>query len=332
MVDYVDMRNLPVDGFRYSTGDKLGAQFTLENVIGSSIVSQQGVFTRDPNFNPSNYLVDTYNDDDEDENRRKFALIHDAGSAAEARSKLEVDEKFRRAREIRDTMGTWESLWTGAIAGITDPIVLATTAVPVLRAGMTFGKAAAQLGGIATAEQAAIETVLHSQQADRTLTESALNIGANAVLGGVLGGVGSRFYNSSRINTTPEGDREILETLRGALSAEGDEVISGMPKPANKAELEAMLGATDMIGRGFFKGVASTELSPIVRTAAQQASMEARVIMQELSGHNFLTNANKFGDVGTASTESVAMAVERATGRFAGEDMRILNESFKEYY
>ena len=330
MVDYVSLDNLPLGEVNFSTGDKLGAQFTLENIVGSSMNSMRGVYTRDPYFNPSTFLDDNF-DDEEEENQRKFALIHDSGSAEEAYSRLDVDAKFTRARDIRNTMGTWEGLWTGAIAGITDPIVLATTAVPILRAGLTFTGAAGRLATLGAAEQSAIEGVLHSQQRDRTLTESALNIGANAVLGGILGGVGSRFYRESAAYSTADGSLEQQSLISGVLTAEGDTYIGGFKAPKSRAELEVALQETDLVGRGIFNGIGSTALNPTGRVAAQQGSVEARVIMQELNGHDFLTGANLTGKTGTASTESVSTAVERTSGRFSGANLRALQVGYKDY-
>jgi hypothetical protein len=316
---------------QYSSGDQLGAQFKLENIIGSSMVSMQGIAPVDPNFSPMEFLEHNYGEDEDEEQQRIWSLIAESTSAIDANRKINVDNEFKRAQAIRQTMGTWDSLWTGAIAGITDPIVLATTAVPILRAGLTVGGAAGRLGALAVAEQSAIEGVLHSQQTDRTLTESALNIGANAILGGVLGGVGSRFYNSSRAYSTADGSLEQQSLVRGVLTAEGDTYIGGFKAPKSRAELEVALQETDLVGRGFFNGIGATALNPTARVAAQQGSVEARVIMQELNGHDFLTGANLTGKTGTAATDSVSTAVERTSGRFAGANLRALQVGYKDY-
>lgn len=316
----------------YSTWDKLGAQFKLENVIGSSLVSQRGVFTDDPDFDLSEYLEDKYPEHDEEQRFQLWRRLQDARSAAEANSLIETDKEYAQARAIRDTMGTWDSLWTGAIAGITDPIVLATSAIPVIRAGAGVAKTASQLSGLAAVEQAGIETILQDQQADRTLSESALNIGANAVLGGIFGGLGSKFYNNSRAFSSADGDAEQQAIIRGVLGAEEDTQLDWLAKaPGSRDELDAALAETDIVGRGWFRGIGATALNPIARLAANGASVTARKWGQMLNGHNFATKSNLNGGVGTAATTSVSTAVESVSGRFAAGSMDVLLPAYKQY-
>jgi len=186
----------------YTLADQIGAQFKLENTIGSTSVYLQDRtifgFEDDPNWQPEEWLDENYKDASPEERFAVWGAIHDSNSQADAEQKMAVAREFKKAREIRDTMGTWDSLWTGALAGITDPITLATLAVPV-GAANTAAKGALKIGGLVTAESAALEVALHAQQDARTLKESALNVTANAILGGVVGSFGGSIANS-RIN------------------------------------------------------------------------------------------------------------------------------------
>ena len=322
--------------YQYSAGDKLKAQFQLENIIGSTLTLNQGksvgAVSVDTTWNASDFMDSLGEFDDEQEKWKVWSIVSNSFSESDARQRLYAERSFQQARKVRESMGLWDNLWTGAIAGLTDPIVLATTAVPVLRAGMTAVQAGGKLGALAAGEQAAIETVLQAQQSERTLTESALNIGANAVLGGILGGVGSAFYNGAQRGLTPEARAEQEAIMRGVLSAEEDTDLSWMTRgPGTREENLALLNETDIVGRKFFRGIGATLLNPISRLASQRGSFTARKVGQLLSGTNFATKANLNGGLGTASTTSVTAAVESATGRFAGANMDSLIPAYKEW-
>ena len=183
----------------YTLGEQIGAQFKLENTIGSAGVYLQDRtifgFEEDPEWQAEEWLEENYKDASPEDRFRVWGAIYDSVSQGDAEQKLAVEREYQEARRIRDTMGTWTSLWTGAIAGITDPITLATLAVPVGSVA-NAGRGAAKIGGLVTAESTALEGILHLQQDERTLKESALNITANAILGGVVGGIGGSLKRS----------------------------------------------------------------------------------------------------------------------------------------
>lgn len=84
-------------------------------------------------------------------------------------------------------------------AGLTDPIALASMAVP-LGGATRLAQAGrfALAGGLTTAAQ---EAAMQSLEVSRTAKESALNIGAGTVLGGVLGAVIRPHVPASEFNT-----------------------------------------------------------------------------------------------------------------------------------
>ena len=315
-----------------SLSEQLTAQFKLENIAGSTYTTYKdrpfAGFEEDPEWNPAVYMDENFGDLEDEEYLHKWSLIHDTNSEADANSRLRIDEEYKEARRVRDTMGTWTSLWTGAIAGITDPITLATLAVP-LTSGVGAARTAAKLGSLVAAESTAIEGVLHSQQDDRTLTESALNITANAVLGGVLGGIGGKL-NSNSIDRAAN-----AEAIKKGLSDDAVDIgeinsdLGTSYKDLN--ELKADLEKSDLLGVSAVRFSNADHLNSTIRSATNKYSMTVRRVAQQLASNSFLTRASKEGDVGTSSMAGASTAIETATNRFSGRQHRILLEASKEW-
>ena len=315
-----------------SLSEQMAAQFKLENLVGSTYTTYKdrpfAGFEEDPEWNPAVYMDENFGDLDEDEYIRKWSLIHDTNSEADANSRLRIDEEYKEARRVRDTMGTWTSLWTGAFAGITDPITLATLAVPV---GSVVGAArgAAKIGGLVTAESAVVEGILHSQQDDRTLKESALNITANAILGGVVGGIGGSLKRSQF--DREEASAAIRKTLDNE-AMEIDDINTELGVDYKTIEeLDAALARSELSGAAAIRNTTTAKWNPTLRGATNEFSMTVRGVWQQIASNSFLTRQAKDGEVGTASMSSATTAIETATGRFSGRQHNILLEGLKEW-
>jgi hypothetical protein len=162
------------------------ALFSQENLIGSLIAQEAGLpgTKDDPEF-------DAYSMFTEDERLNKSFVTQ----AMYADSKDEV-ESFRRqyARELKDrdtiAKGGATSFLLGLPIGIADPISLLSIGGAVAntyRAGKSILSSGLVTGSIVGTETAVQEAALHSTQLTRTYGESAVNISAATLLGGVLG-------------------------------------------------------------------------------------------------------------------------------------------------
>jgi hypothetical protein len=167
-------------------GEIAGALFRQENMIGSWLAEPVGLpdTKDDPDY-------DAYSRFTEDERSDEAFVI--SGMYADSDSELDVlRSQFARERKDRDTIarGGATSFILGLPVAIADPISLLSIGGAVAntyRAGKSILSSAAVTGSIVGAETAVQEAALHSTQLTRTYGESAVNISAGTLLGGVLG-------------------------------------------------------------------------------------------------------------------------------------------------
>jgi len=155
-------------------------------MVGSWLVAPEGL--PDTKDDPT---YDAYSMFTEDErNDEAFAT-----SAIYADNDAELDvlrKQFARERKDRETIakGGATSFVLGLPIAIADPISLIPIGGAVAntyRAGKSILSSAAVTGSVVGVTTAVQEAALHSTQLTRTYGESAINIGAGTLLGGVLG-------------------------------------------------------------------------------------------------------------------------------------------------
>ena len=167
-------------------GEITGALFRQENMIGSWLAEPVGLpdTKDDPDY-------DAYSRFTEDERSDEAFVM--SGMYADNDSELDVlRSQFARERKDRDTIarGGATSVILGLPVAVFEPISLLTIGGAVAntyRAGKSILSSAAVTGSIVGAETAVQEAALHSTQLTRTYGESAVNISAGTLLGGVLG-------------------------------------------------------------------------------------------------------------------------------------------------
>lgn len=170
-----------------SFGEVVGAAFRQENIIGAFSIREVGLpdTKDDPSFDAYSMFTE------EEKNDQAFvstALYADDEDELEATRK-----QMSRERQDRDTIarGGATGMIMSGVAGVMDPISILSiggVAANTYRAGKGILSAAAVTGSVVAAETALVEAALHTQQLTRTFDESAINIGAGTLLGGVLGG------------------------------------------------------------------------------------------------------------------------------------------------
>ena len=172
------------------------ALWRQENTIGSFVSQESGLpdGVDDQSFNPYDYLSEGEKLD------KKFvshAALADTVDEIEA-----VRKQYARETADRETIqkgGAMSFLVGLGVVGIADPINLIPIGGAIAKtykAGNSILDAAVVTGSVATASTAVTEAALHQSQLTRTYGESAINLGAAALLGGVLGAGGKALANA----------------------------------------------------------------------------------------------------------------------------------------
>ncbi len=172
------------------------ALWRQENTIGSFVNQESGLpdGVDDQSFNPYDYLSEGEKLD------KKFvshAALADTVDEIEA-----VRKQYARETTDRETIqkgGAMSFLVGLGVVGVADPINLIPIGGAIAKtykAGNSILDAAVVTGSVATASTAVTEAALHQSQLTRTYGESAINLGAAALLGGILGAGGKVLANS----------------------------------------------------------------------------------------------------------------------------------------
>jgi hypothetical protein len=167
-------------------GEITGALFRQENVIGSWLVEPEGL--PDTKDDPTYDAYSMFTEDERNDEAFVTSAIY-----ADNDSELDVLRgQFARERKDRDTIakGGATSMvlqFPVGIADVTSFLAIGGLAANTYRAGKSILSSAAVTGSVVGAEAAIQEAALHSTQLTRTYGESAINIGAATLLGGVLG-------------------------------------------------------------------------------------------------------------------------------------------------
>ncbi len=173
-----------------AVSDTLKALYRTENFIGSYLSQEKGLpdGIDDRSFNP----VDFFTKEEMLDSR-----FFDAAVTADTEDEINaVRRQQARERKDRQTIQDAGALAVplGIAVGFVDPINFIPIGGAVANTYKTGGsilKYAAVTGSTTAASTAVQEAALHATQLERTYGESAVNVGAGAFLGGVLGfGVG----------------------------------------------------------------------------------------------------------------------------------------------
>ena len=178
---------------RPSVGEIAKAFYRQENIIGSFLSKEAGL----PDSTKDNPDYDPYGMFTEDE-RLDQAFVSNALYADNDEELEAVRRQMTREKTDRETMaqGGATSFIVGLPVMIADPISLLSiggVALNTYRAGKGILKGAAVMGSVVGVDTAIQEAALHTQQLTRTYGESATNISAGMLLGGVLGGTAAKL-------------------------------------------------------------------------------------------------------------------------------------------
>lgn len=196
------------------TAKEIGLAFyRQENIIGSFFSKEAGLpdeTKNNPDYDPYGLFTE---EEKLDEVFVRTALYADNDEELEA-----VRRQLSKERQDREIMaqGGATSFIVGLPVAVADPLSMLSVggvALNTYRAGKGILKGAAVTGSIVGVDTAIQEAALHTQQLTRTYGESAINLSAGMVLGGVLGasvaklsklGIDDSFINQMEDALSPE--------------------------------------------------------------------------------------------------------------------------------
>lgn len=292
----------------YSGLDLAAAALRQNNVVSNApqlisdaVASFDDVY--DPNFDPLS--------DDQVAGYEQFAdrFIDSRSSAESQRIKERINTELEDREVIRQA--GWGGVAASIAAGAIDPVTIASMAVPLLGTG---SRGARILQGVnaSIGLDSAQEAILHQEQSLRTLGESAINVGAGALLTGALGRLATRISKKDFGGMT----EEVRRWTDGiAPSMDSVESTAGAARVGFGTSIEEESVAKG--GQSLLKALGFS--NPLARVM-QAKSKRARILMQEIADVPFLLNKHLQG-VATPRSAEGAIKAEQAT-RY-----RLINET-----
>lgn len=224
----------------------------------------------------------------------RFMEVDSPEEAAFIKARITAE---RADRETLQQAGGW-GLASVMAAGIVDPATIAAMALPVA-APAAWGSRASRIGmgvGWQVGLDTASEVAFHGLQETRTLTESAINVGAGAIITGAVGTLATRIPKNELDRVIANLGQEMAEdTGRGST-------VGAMRVGANTTLDDETIAKG---GRWVAKSLG--KINPILQLF-ESPFVETRRLAQELVNVPFLLNKNIKKGIGTAdSVESRAM-------------------------
>lgn len=239
-------------------------------------------------------------------------------------------ETHRTLEQIRvqemDNRALQQAGWGGVAASIgfiaSDPLILASTLVPVAPVIAGATRAQRVLAGVASqvAFDAAGEAALHAQQPLRTAGETAFNVAAGALMVGTMGAIVTRvpkteFEAARKELAWAMHQRRIAVPAASTVGASATKVATTLDD-----ETIATLAAR-------FLAKTLGHISPVDRVM-QSSSRAARATIQKLSEVPYLLKKH-LRDI--PSEDSIDTLVKRVVNAGRYEAVRLADEAFLEY-
>jgi hypothetical protein len=223
------------DEERPAATDIASALWRQENIVGSILAQEPGLPSRidDRSFNPWDYLTD--------EEKLNETFVSNATLADSVEEIEAIRRQSEREKADRDTIakGGALSFAIGLPIAVADPINLIPIGGAVAKtykAGNSILSAGMITGAVASASSAVQEAALHSTQLERTLGESAINVGASFLLGGAIGAGGAKLSQYLSKSDLREIERSMNVEPR---IADGENTVLDLQSERIKQEAEA---------------------------------------------------------------------------------------------
>lgn len=256
---------------RPSVSEIAKAFYRQENIIGAFVSKEAGLpdSTKDnPDYDPYGLFTE--------EEKLDQAFVSNALYADNDEELEAVRRQMAQERTDRETMarGGATSFVVGLPVMMADPISLLSiggVALNTYRAGKGILTGAAVMGSVVGVDTALQEAALHTQQLTRTYGESATNISAGMLLGGVLGGTAAKL-------ATYGVDAKMIDAYEDVMNvepkiAEGiNPTIDAVTEPVGSRSVGAqqVLGDTQVSGTIAKKLVKLLGFDPLSRTITSE--------------------------------------------------------------
>ncbi len=232
-----------------------------------------------------------------------------SGSQAESnRIKERIHTEMSDREVIRQAHGA--GLATSIAAGVIDPITLASMMIPVAGTGSRLariGKTVLTSMALDTAQEA----ILHGEQSLRTLQESAINVGAGALLTGALGTLATRIPKAEfdALKQSTKNTMDATAPFLGEVESTGGAARVGF---GTTLEDETIAKGGEAIAKTMGK------INPIARVMTS-TSKRARILMQEIADVPFMLNKHLKGIATPTSAEGEILAEQAVRYRLINE-------------
>lgn len=272
----------PLDD-RRQTKELRDAAFRIDNSVGSLIATAPfNQFEDVEGYNPfeDELTLSGYED-------YADAFIHSNSPQETAAIKQRIDREKNDRQQLMDSGGA--GIVSSIAMGVIDPINVAAMMIPggAIVKGGSVGATAGKFALANTAGGVASEMALHGTQETRTLTESAINVTLDAMIGGTLGSAAQLVRNRGElINKVRNDIIEPQPSNNPPANQSGDRSI-GAAEVANTTLEQETLKGPSFVNRTMM-------VSPVGRVA-QSPSKTARQINQQLTENNFTFAKNEEG-------------------------------------
>jgi GNAT superfamily N-acetyltransferase len=165
-----------------------GAAFRQSNSVVSALhyMRNSGSYTPVPDYNPVEDIKGWRNPSYMLEHGDKFVGSQSPAETYAIKDQIDQEEADRKTLAANGTIGFIAQTMAGAL----DPTMLLPggVAIDAAKGGLTFTKAAVELGKAGFMQTVAQEALLHGTQQTRTFEESALNVASGTLLTALIGG------------------------------------------------------------------------------------------------------------------------------------------------
>jgi len=198
-----------------------GAAFRQSNSVVSAIqyMRNSGSFTPQPDYNPLDDIKSWKQPDYFLEHGDKFIGSQSPAETQSIKAQIDTETADQKLLAANGKIG----FIAQTIAGTLDPTMLLPggVALDAAKGGLTFTKAAVELGKAGLMQTTAQEALLHASQQTRTFQDSALNVASGTLLTALIGGGAASLLGA--------GERAAMET---ALHADRSEMNAHAGNPS----------------------------------------------------------------------------------------------------
>lgn len=300
-----------------SWSSTFGAAFRQDNTVGSFLATGNPSQVNDDTFNPWDEIKGTKYEPQ----FSSFVDVRNRQAFDTMKAKLDQETEDRK---MLDAAPWYQSLISQGTAGALDlpSLIPGGAFVKGAKGGFSVAKSAMSVGAAAGVSSAIQETALQNMQETRTAGESAVNIGASVLLGGLLGAGGAKLLSPAEWSSAVAK----LESELATGAADIERGLSGSPASVGAAANEPTSLADNAIAGRAASAVASStaQLNPALR-ALTSPSASYREEATKLFENSLYLKKN---DAGVASEPAVetfmkewnaglATAVKNTEGAFS---------------